>query len=383
MDRKLFVCLGLLSLLGLVGACTANSGANPLTALVDEGAYSVEDFASIPKIDAHTHMNIADHAFMEVARKNGFEILSVNVDYSDFPSLTDQAAAAVSLKKSAPDTFHFTTTFPMTNFGKPSWVAETNALIDREVAKGAIGVKVWKNIGMVERGGDGELIFIDDSRFNGVMTHIERKRLPLIAHQGEPHNCWLPLEEMTTENDRLYFAAHPEYHMYKNPSMPSYEDLMTRRDAFVTAHPELSIVGAHLGSMEWSLELMAKHLDAFPNATLDMAARMSQLQYLSNNDHEAVRQFLIRYQDRILYGSDLTQNPPSDEQRAQNPPIDTSQQFADVAVSVWKSDWMYLATDGTQYIGALKADARGLSLPKSVIRKIYYENTKRVFFAPK
>lgn len=372
-----FLILG--AVLSVSGACSTVS-TSTAPALQDEAAYSAEDFSSVRKFDAHTHINTADKAFMEVARNNGFELLSVNVDYPDFPSLPDQATAAAALKKAAPQTFHFTTTFPMTGFEEAGWTARTAAHIDRETAKGAIGVKVWKNIGMVERNQAGDLIFLDDPGFDGIVDHIKNKGLPLIAHQGEPKNCWLPLDEMTTENDRLYFAAHPEYHMYKQPHMPRYEELITKRDTFVAAHPKLSVVGAHLGSLEWSIERLGEHLDTYPNATVDMAARMSQLQYQSNGDREAVRAFFIRYQDRILYGSDLTQNPPSDDQRAQNPPIDNSKQFADIAVSVWKSDWLYLATDETQYVSALKADARGLELPKSVIRKIYYDNARRVFF---
>ena len=82
---------------------------------------------------------------------------------------------------------------------------------------------MWKNIGMVEQDAHGQLIMLDDPRFDGVMSHLEAHGIPLIAHQAEPKNCWLPLEAMTTENDRSYFRDHPEYHMYLHPEQPSYE----------------------------------------------------------------------------------------------------------------------------------------------------------------
>ena len=184
-------------------------------------------------------------------------------------------------------------------------------------------MKVWKNIGMVERDARGRLIMLDDRRFDGVMRHLEATGLPLIAHQAEPKNCWLPLEAMTTENDRSYFRDHPEYHMYLHPEQPSYASLIAARDRFVARHPKLSFVGAHLASLEWSVDELARFLDTYPNATADLAARMTQVQYQSQSDAGKVRRFFIKYQDRLLYGSDLTENPP-DTARASPKPADGS-----------------------------------------------------------
>jgi len=320
-----------------------------------------------------------DPSFLALVRDNGFQVLSINVDYPDFPTLDTQADVAHRYFADDPAHFQFTTTFSMDGFETAGWSARTNAHLDRELDAGAIGVKVWKNIGMVERNRAGELIMLDDPGFDAVMAHIEQRGVPLIAHQAEPYNCWLPLDQMTTENDRQYFKAHPEYHMYLHPEMPSYQDLMDARNRFVGAHPGLTVMGAHLGSIEWSVDELADFLDAYPNAVVDMAARMSNLQYQSNRDREKVRNFLIKYQNRVLYATDLTLSPLSDEAKAQNPPIDPGADFAASAEGVWRSDWTYLATPENQYVDTLKADTPGLALPRSVIRKIYYENALRVF----
>ena len=100
---------------------------------------------------------------------------------------------------------------------------------------------------------------------------------------------------------------------------------------------------------------------------------------LPDRDREKVRNFLIKYQNRVLYATDLTLSPLSDEAKAQNPPIDPGADFAASAEGVWRSDWTYLATPENQYVDTLKADTPGLALPRSVIRKIYYENALRVF----
>jgi Amidohydrolase len=340
--------------------------------------YTVADFPSVRKLDAHVHANTDDHRFIDIATKDGFELLSINVDYPDFPTLAGQAQVAHALLAANPQRFHYLTTFSMKGFGSQNWTAETIRHIETEVARGAVGVKVWKNIGMVERDAQHHLIMLDDPRFDGVMAYLEEKRIPLVAHQAEPKNCWLPLDQMTTENDRSYFREHPEYYMYLHPEQPSYEALIAARDRFVARHPRLIFDGAHLASLEWSVDRLARFFDDYPNASADLAARMTQVQFQSKADREKVRQFFIKYQDRLLYGTDLTESPPDPHARAQNPPSDGTP-FEQEADGFWRSDWLYLATSQVQHVDAINADVQGLALPKSIIDKIYYANAHRVF----
>lgn len=338
--------------------------------------YTVADFAKVRKFDAHVHVNVTDPAFVEQARADNFEILTINVDYPAFPSIADQATAAHKFHTADPKHFHYAATFTMKGFTEPGWAKTTRTYLDSEFKQGALAVKVWKNIGMVERDTDGKLIFIDDKRFDPVLNHLAAKHIPLIAHQGEPRNCWLPLDQMTTNNDREYFKNHPEYHMYLHPEMPRYEELMAARDRMVAAHPKLSVLGAHVASLEWSVDEAAKFLEAHPNANIELAARMTQIQYQSakdsGRDYDKVRDFFIKYQDRILYGTDLTYNPGDDPAA-----------FRATAHDYWLSNWTYLATDETQTVADISADAKGLALPKSVIDKIFYSNARRVFLDTK
>jgi predicted TIM-barrel fold metal-dependent hydrolase len=340
--------------------------------------YAMADFEKLRKFDAHVHANTPDHVFLDIARKDNFELLSINVDYPDFPSLPVQADVAHALQAADPARFHFATTFSMKGFGSADWAQATNQHINDEFARGAVAVKVWKNIGMVEKDAAGKKIMLDDKGFDGVMANIEAHGKVLIAHQAEPKNCWLPLDQMTTENDRSYFREHPEYYMFLHPEEPSYETLIAARDRFLARHPKLNFDGAHMGSLEWSVDELARFLDRFPNANVDLAARMTQVQYQSVRDYQKVRRFFIRYQDRLMYGSDLSENPEDPHARAQNPPV-TQQPFGDEADQFWRSDWKYLATDESQRIDAIRADAPGLALPKSVIDKIYYTNARRAF----
>jgi len=346
-----------------IGACAQAAPPN----------YSMDDFPKVRKLDAHVHGNVVSPALIEQARADNFELMSINVDYPDFPALADQRAAALAQLKMDPARFHWATTFSMQGFGEPGWADKVGAGLASDAKQGAKAVKIWKNVGMSERNKAGQLIRIDDPALSPVADKVQALGLTFIAHQGEPHNCWLPLDQMTTDNDREYFKEHPQYHMFLHPEMPGYEDQIKHRDDFVAAHPKLRFVGAHLGSLEYDVDRIAAFLDRFPNANVDMAARMSQVQYQSVRDYDKVRKFFIKYQDRLLYGTDLTINPgdlSSDGNGAQ---------FKQEAHGVWTRDWRYLATDESQRVEIIKADVKGLALPRAVIDKIYYANSKKSF----
>jgi len=364
--------------ISLLCACSDSSTepkatAAPLPAAPESAPYAMQDFQQLRKLDAHVHINVLDSTFLEQAREDNFEVMAINVDYPDFPKLADQRAAALAQVKADPARVHWATTFPVKGFEKKDWLATVNAQLAADAALGAKAVKIWKNVGMAEKDSSGKLIFLDNPAFSPVADEIQKLGLTLIGHQAEPYNCWLPLEQMSTDNDREYFKEHPQYHMYLHPEMPSYEDQIRARDNFVAAHPGLRFVGAHLGSLEYDVDRIAAFLDRFPNANVDMAARMSQVQYQSVRDYDKVRKFFIKYQDRLLYGTDLSLNPDedqTDEQKAE---------FKRSAHETWTQDWRYLATPESQRVEMIKADVPGLALPRVVIDKVYYSNAVRAF----
>ena len=331
-------------------------------------SYSMADFGAVSKIDVHVHINSDDPALIDEARADRFRLLTINVDYPDYPPLAQQRAVATAITKSHPDRVAFAASFSMQGWDDPGWQQRVLRELDEAFAEGAVAIKVWKNIGMEFRDRAGKLVMIDDARFDPVFARVRERGKVLIGHQGEPYNCWLPLEQMTVGGDREYFQEHPQYHMYRHPELPSYEAQMAARDRMLDRNRDLRFMGAHMASLEWSVDRLAKFLDRYPLAVVDLAARMGQVQYQSNRNHAAVRAFFIKYQDRLLYGTDLTQQAGSD-------PAATRQE----AHERWRSDWMYLATGQTQTVDDLKATVPGLALPATVIDKIYHRNAERWF----
>lgn len=356
MRRRLILSVGLV-------LCGAASAAEP-----PAQRYTMQDYGRVAKIDAHVHLHNADPAFVQAAKRQRFKLLTINVDYPDFPPLPEQARVAQALFKAAPGHLAFATTFATDRSESPQWLDETRAHIDAALKSGAVGVKVWKNVGMSLRDADGKLVMVDDKRFTPLFDDLAKRGIPLLGHQGEPHNCWLPLGQMTVNNDRAYFKAHPLYHMFLHPNMPRWEDQIAARDRMLAAHPKLRFIGVHLASLERDVDELAAFLDRFPNATVDMAARIGQMQYQSQRDREKVRRFLIRYQDRVIYGSDLTQAP---EQSGAAMAIEAEQ--------VWRAHWRYFNTDDTFSVPELDEPVRGLALPRKVVDKLYRRNAERVF----
>src|SRR4051812_32081225 len=97
-----------------VALCVASSAvATPA------GSYSEADFARAPKFDVHVHDNVARDALLDIAGKDNFELLSINVDSPDFPPLPLQARAALAHRAEDANRFHFATAFSMAGFGQP------------------------------------------------------------------------------------------------------------------------------------------------------------------------------------------------------------------------------------------------------------------------
>jgi predicted TIM-barrel fold metal-dependent hydrolase len=328
------------------------------------------DFAHVPKVDVHVHANTEDGALLEQAAQDGFSLVSINVDYADFPALAVQAEVAETLAKRDPNRFFFATSFSMKGWDRPDFIAAVIADVDAARRNGAVAVKIWKNVGMESRDRAGRYIMIDDPRFQPLLTKLRRIRMPLIGHQGEPYNAWLPVGQMTTANDRAYFATHPEFHMHLRAEVPGYEAQLEARNRMLARNPRLTFVGAHVGSLEWNIDRLQRFLDDHPNASVDLAARMAQIQHQSVRDPAKVRNFFLRYQDRILYGTDATQNPGADP--------DDVRRFTHQR---WLADWRYLATPQTQHVADIGSDVPGLALPRQAIDKIYRINAQRILLS--
>jgi predicted TIM-barrel fold metal-dependent hydrolase len=346
---------------GLCLLAGVSIGAEPAT-------YAERDFPRVEKIDTHVHLHGSLPKFMKRARADGFRLLTINVNYSAFPPLPQQRADALALQRQYPDRVSFAASFDASDSTQPLWLARVEGQLKEDLARGAVGVKVWKDIGMQQRDPDGRAVTIDDARFTPIFQFLEQRGVVVLGHQGEPRNAWLPLDQMTTRGDRQYFTEHPEYHMFAHAEWPSYEAQLAARDRLLDRHPRMKFLALHLASLEWNVDRIGEFLNRYPNASVDLAARLVHLKLQASADRERVRQFFIRYQDRIVYATDLTRLPEQ-----------TDAAFAEEAHAVWLNDWRFLSGRAALHSDEFDAPFRGLELPRDVLDKIYHANARRLF----
>jgi predicted TIM-barrel fold metal-dependent hydrolase len=327
--------------------------------------YTEEDFGSVLKVDSHIHINSDDGIFEDQAAKDNFILITLGVDHSDSANVRMQFDFAVSSARKHNGKVFFGPTFffDTAGWGTKEWSEKVITQLDKDISAGAVTVKIWKNIGMTLRDRDGKFIMADDAGLDPVFEFIKTRGLPVTGHLGEPRNCWLPLDQMTVKSDSNYFARNPQYHMFLHPEYPSYEDQIKARDNLLKKHPDLKFIGCHLGSLEWNVDSLAARLDRFPNMAVDMSARICHLQFQSARDRDRVRNFIIRYQDRLLYGTDAVYS-------GSNNPDGFKKRMHDT----WIDDWKYLTSGNEMASDKFDGKFQGLKLPKEVVDKIYSRN---------
>jgi predicted TIM-barrel fold metal-dependent hydrolase len=246
-------------------------------------------------------------------------------------------------------------TFDARGFESPGFVDRTITRLHQSFDEGAIGVKIWKNIGMAIKSKSGAYLLPDDPALLPIYEAIQRADRTLIAHLAEPDGAWLPLDARNPEI--TYYSNNPQWHMFGRPGVPVKEEILAARDRVLARYPKLHVVGCHLGSDEDNLARLAKRLDAYPNFAVDTAARV---RYFARGDRDQVRQFLTRYQDRVLYATDFSLRDGDVSAAARS------------LQATHDRDWNFFSGgDKMDYAGF---PTRGLALPDKVLQKIFREN---------
>lgn len=334
-----------------------------------EDYYSSKDFLAVQKVDVHVHIRTQRDAFVRQADKDNFQLVNIAVDGGGtWKGVRDQWKYIKFQQEVFPERYKTITAFSVENFHDANWHNQTIDWLDSCFAQGAAGVKIWKNIGMVLLDPDSTNVMLDDQRFDLIFQHIIDQGKLVFGHLGEPLNCWLPLEEMTTNNDRSYFEDNPQYHMFQHPDLPSYRDQMNARNQRLDRHPDLTFVGAHMASIEWNVDTLAAWFERYPKATIDLAARMGQVFHQTIEEREKVRDFFIKYANRIMYATDLG------DRMANTPEI-----LGENLHQVWMRDWRYFTSAEAMESDLVNETFQGIQLPREAVDQIFYGTANRVF----
>jgi predicted TIM-barrel fold metal-dependent hydrolase len=253
----------------------------------------------VTRIDAHIHLPGDTAESLALLEHFDLKLLNICISQDAQGLWREQAEIYRSLADAFPDRYAWCTTFDLPRFDDPTYVQSVIDGLERDFAAGAVGCKVWKNLGMKVTAPSGQPFLVDDPLLEPIFAFVAENDKSLLMHIADPRSAWEPPGDSSPHSE--YFRTHPEWYMCGRQDAPSHERLIESRDAVVARHPNLRVIGAHLASLEHDLDEVARRLDRFPNFAVDTSARLSDL---ARHDRDKVREFCSRYRDRILFGTD-------------------------------------------------------------------------------
>jgi predicted TIM-barrel fold metal-dependent hydrolase len=226
--------------------------------------------------------------------------------------------------------------------------------LEEAVRMGVRGLKISKTLGLGYKDVDGNLIKVDDPRIDPIWEKCAELGIPVMIHVSDPKAFFTPVDRHNERYDEL--AAHPNW-SFHGDQFPSKEEILAQRNRVFARHPNTIFIGAHMGTLPEELHRVAMWLDIYPNFYVDIDARISDL----GRQPYTARKFLIKYQDRVLFGTDT--RPNAEAYRIYYRFLETDDEYFDPSGGHHlQGRWMIY----------------GVHLPDEVLEKIYNKNALKI-----
>jgi uncharacterized protein len=232
----------------------------------------------------------------------------------------------------------------------PKWQERMLKQLEEDVKRGANGLKIYKSLGMFSKDSQGNRIHIDDPRIDPLWKKCGELGIPVLIHSADPKQFWQPIDK---NNERwLELKLHPGRRHDNDPV--SWETIISEQHNMIRKNPGTKFINAHFGWFGNDLQKLGKLLDEMPNMYTEFGAVIAEL----GRQPRVAREFLIKYQDRVMFGKDSWV------------PEEYSTYFRVLET----------ADDYFPYHKRYHAFWRmyGLDLPDEVLKKIYYKNALKV-----
>jgi len=233
----------------------------------------------------------------------------------------------------------------------PGFGAKAAAQLEQDVKAGALGLKIFKELGLRIKKPDGSRLHLDDPELDPIWSKCAELGIPVLIHTAEPAPFFDPID---FKNERwLEEALYPD-RRYQDPWFPRFEELLAERDRMFEKHKDTIYIAAHMGYLSNDLGRFSKFLDTHPNVYPETAAVLAEYGRQPRTAHA----FFVKYQDRILFGKDSFQ---PDEYPYYWRTFETADEYFDYYRdyhAFWK---LY-----------------GMDLPDEVLKKLYYKNALKL-----
>ncbi len=309
--------------------------------------------AKFPLIDVHSHHGTVPTGERLDALVHGMDALNLRVLVNlsgGTGARLKQGIDAIRASRHR-DRMVFFANLDFADLDQPGYGQRAAARLEADVQAGAVGLKIFKNLGLHLRRKNGERVPTDDPEFDPVWAACARLGIPVLIHTGEPLAFFEPVD---FRNERwLELQLRPQNRLPPD-RFPTFDALMAERDRLFARHPKTVFIVAHFGWHANDLVRLARMLDALPNTLVETGAILHEL----GRQPRAARAFFLKYQDRILFGKDRYE--PSEFPYFFRV-FETEDEYFDYYRdyhAFWK---MY-----------------GLNLPDAVLRKLYHQNAQRI-----
>ncbi|WP_423464932.1 amidohydrolase family protein [Promicromonospora sp. MS192] len=245
-----------------------------------------------------------------------------------------------------------------TLLARPDGEREIHEQLRDSAARGARGVKVWKNVGLTVRGPDGELVRPDDPRVAGVLALAGELGLPALVHVADPKAFFEPLDEHNERFDEL--AGQPDWSFADRERYPSFDQLLDAFERLLVATPGTRYIGAHVGCVAEDLDRVERLLRAAPNLVVDIAGRLGEL----GRQPRRFRRLVESFPDRVLFGTDAFPLSPAD--------LEVHFRFLET------DDEAFDYAPGVEVPPQGRWQISGAALPAHLLPALYANNARRV-----
>jgi len=334
---------------------------SPKSTLVVEK--NLKSRSKFPFIDVHSHQ--WDMSYSNL-KKLVSEMDSLNMAYminlsgSGIATFAgNQTLMDLNLEKSIsnvnenfPDRFGVFLNIDFNMIDHEDFPTKTVEIIKDAVSKGAIGLKVYKGLGLSVKDSKGIRVKVDDSRLSPIWNICGELNIPVLIHTGEPSPFFDPIDKY---NERWLHARQKPNSFRPPEKYPSFNTVMEEQYNMFKNHPNTTFINAHMGWMANDLDKLGRHLDSLPNVYTEIGAVIGEL----GRQPRRARKFFIDYQDRVMFGKDTYKKSEFDVYFRV---LETSDEYFDYyrkRHGLWK---MY-----------------GLNLPDEVLKKLYYKNALKLF----
>jgi predicted TIM-barrel fold metal-dependent hydrolase len=207
------------------------------------------------------------------------------------------------------------------------------------------------------------LLPLDAPEYEGMWAALEASGLPVVWHVADPEEFWDP--------ERCPPFARERGWCYADDGYPSKESLYAEVDHVLARHPRLRIIFAHFYFLSADLERAERFLDAHPTVCFDLTPGSEMYDNFTRN-YDAARAFFLRYQDRLVYGTDISSRGLARDKRG-------SLALAWLVRASLERDDLFTVPGREGFMPADLEGHRGLALPREVLAKIYHANLERLY----